>query len=175
MYCVSLSTIVRKVNELKKLVTEGKKRAGEKGKESHKVVIEYKKLFDTKNTLFDVYQIKSDRQKTLEEEWGVKMSEREYQYYENQKTERKTVCSKGVDPVWYQTIMKVQRVKELEEKYRRERDQQFEYKSIDNITEILKQSGEITDSSSDKEQTEHIEQVKHDKEQVEHADEYIEQ
>ena len=60
-------------------------------------------------------------------------------------------CSKGVDPVWYQTIMKVQRVKELEEKYRRERDQQFEYKSIDNITEILKKSGEITDSSSDKE------------------------
>ena len=35
------------------------KRAGEKGKESHKVVIEYKKLFDTKNTLFDVYQVKS--------------------------------------------------------------------------------------------------------------------
>ena len=60
-------------------------------------------------------------------------------------------CSKGVDPVWYQTIMKAQRVKELEEKYRRERDQQFEYKSIDNITEILKKSGEITDSSSDKE------------------------
>ena len=43
VYCVSLNTIVRKANELKKLVIEGKKRAGDKGKESHKFVIEYKK------------------------------------------------------------------------------------------------------------------------------------
>ena len=175
VYCVSLSTIVRKVDDLRKQVTEGKKRAGEKGKEGQKVVIEYKKLFDTKNMLFDVYAVKPDRQKALEEEWGVQMSEREYQYYEDQKTVRKMFCAKGVDPVWYQTIMKAQRVKELEEKYRRERDQQFQYKSITNITEILKQSGEITDSSSDKEQSEHVEQVEHGKEQVEHADEYIEQ
>ena len=67
--------------------------------------------------------------KKLEKEWEVSMNEMEYNYYEGHKTERKMFCSKGVDPVWYHSMMKVQRMREREEDYRRERDQQLATKA----------------------------------------------
>ncbi|KAK0140176.1 hypothetical protein N1851_022930 [Merluccius polli] len=36
------------------------------------------------------------------------MSEMELKYYEDQKTERRMFCSKGVDPVWYHSMMRTQ-------------------------------------------------------------------
>lgn len=39
-------------------------------------------------------------------------------------TERK-FCSKGVDSVWYHSMMKAQRMREREEEYRRDRDTQL--------------------------------------------------
>ncbi|KAJ8411823.1 hypothetical protein AAFF_G00154610 [Aldrovandia affinis] len=81
------------------------------------------------------------------------MSDMEYQYYEDQKTERKMLCSKGVDPVWYHSTMRTKRLRERQEEYKSERDQQFQYKTLDNITDILIETGEIpSSSSSDKEQ-----------------------
>ena len=129
---------------------------------------DYKKLFDTKHDLFDVYAEDDTRQKACEEEWGVKMTDVDFQYYQDQKTDHKMTCERGVDPVWYETIMRAQRLRGREEKYRSERDQQFQYKSIDKIRELLIQSGEITDSSSDKEIVEQGELVEQGEEQVEH-------
>ncbi len=62
------------------------------------------------------------------------------------------LCSKGVDPVWYHSTMRAQRLRERQEEYRRERDQQFLYKTLNNITDILIEAGEIPSSSSDEEQ-----------------------
>ena len=81
------------------------------------------------------------------------MSEMEYKYYEDWKTERKMMRSKGVDPMWYHSMMKAQRKREREEDYRRERDQQFSYKSLDAISQILIEAGVIVSSSSDEKET----------------------
>ena len=48
------------------------------------------------------------------------MSEMEHKYYEDQKTERKMSCSKGVDPVWYHSMMRTQRLRERSEEYQRD-------------------------------------------------------
>ncbi len=70
----------------------------------------------------------------------------------DQNNDRKMECARGVDPVWYQSMMRAQRLRERQEDYRSERDQQFQQKSISEITEMLTESGEISDSTSDKEQ-----------------------
>ena len=44
--------------------------------------------------------------------------------------------------------MIAQRQRERQKEYRRERDQQSQYKTIDSITDILHQIGEIPSSSS---------------------------
>ena len=155
VFCVSLSTIQRRVEALRKQFSEGRKRYGQKGKENSKAVKEYKDLFDRKSELFDVYLKDPVQRQNLQKEWGVSMTEMEYKYYEDQKTEteRRMFCSKGVDPVWYHSTMRAQRLRERQEEYRRERDQQFQYKTLDNISDILIQSGEIPSSTnSDEEQ-----------------------
>jgi hypothetical protein len=90
------------------------------------------------------------------------MSDMEYKYYEDQKTERKMLCSKGVDPVWYHSTMRAQRLRERQEEYRRERDQQFQYKTLDNVTDILVEAGEVPSSmsSSDEEQEDRVQSDK---------------
>ena len=76
------------------------------------------------------------------------MSDMEYIYYEDQKTDRKMLCSKGVDPVWYHSTMRAQRLRERQEDYRREMEKQFQYKTLDNITDILIEAGEIPSSTA---------------------------
>ena len=53
-----------------------------------------------------------------------------------------------MDPVLIQSTMIAQRQRERQKEYRRERDQQSQYKTIDSITDILHQIGEIPSSSS---------------------------
>eukprot|EP00058_Branchiostoma_floridae_P018115 XP_002603604.1 hypothetical protein BRAFLDRAFT_93148 [Branchiostoma floridae] len=148
VYCVSLSTIKRRVEALRKQFTEGRKRYGQKGKENSKAVNDYKELFERKGQLFDVYLEDPVRRQALQEEWGVSMSDMEHKYYEDQKTERKMYCHKGVDPVWYQSTMRAQRVRERQEEYRKERDQQFQYRTLDEITANLIEAGEIFSSTA---------------------------
>ncbi|KAJ8395922.1 hypothetical protein AAFF_G00026300 [Aldrovandia affinis] len=50
--------------------------------------------------------------------------------------------------------MRTQRLRERQEEYKRERDQQFQYKTLDNITGILIETGEISSSSSSDEEQE---------------------
>ena len=71
------------------------------------------------------------------------MTPMEYAYYEDQKTDRKMECSKGVDPVWYHAMMRRQRLRERLEEYKEQREKQFEYQSLDKITELLNEDGVI--------------------------------
>ena len=71
-----------------------------KGKEESTAVKEHKELFTKQDELFDLYAVDPEIRKWLEKEWGVSMSEMEYKYCEDQRTERKMFCSKRVDPVW---------------------------------------------------------------------------
>ena len=53
-----------------------------------------------------------------------------------------------MDPVLIQSTMIAQRQRERQKEYRRERDQKSQYITIDSITDILHQIGEIPSSSS---------------------------
>lgn len=46
-------------------------------------------------------------------------------------------CDKSVDPVWYWAMMRRERQKAREEDYRRQRAEQFQFKNVEQITEIL--------------------------------------
>ena len=61
-------------------------------------------------------------------------------------------CDKAVDPVWFLVVMREQRSREREEEYRRQRDEQFRFESLDTITELLVERG-VMPSSSSAEQT----------------------
>ena len=51
-------------------------------------------------------------------EWGVKMSEADHRYYEDQKTERRMEYDHGVDPVFYLAVMRQERMRQRQEEYR---------------------------------------------------------
>ena len=96
VYCLSLSSINRKLTEVYKTFSEGKKRMQEVGKETSAGVIKYKQLVGERDKLFDVFQKDPVARLNLQKEWSVKMSDMEFIYYEDQKKERKMFCSRGV-------------------------------------------------------------------------------
>ena len=55
------------------------------------------------------------RIKVCVKEWGVKMSEMEYIYLEDQRGERRMECNRGVDPTWYRATMRQQRLREKQD------------------------------------------------------------
>ena len=65
---------------------EGKKRLN--GKKDHGVVKKYNELVKEKDSLFDMATSDPTRIKVCVEEWGVKRSEMEYVYLEDQRGER---------------------------------------------------------------------------------------
>lgn len=103
------------MERLRKTFSIGRMRYGETGKEESKAVKEYKELFTKQNELFDVYAEGPEIKKKLEKEWGVSMSEMEYSTTRTRR--QKTRC--------------------FVPREKRERDQQFSYKSLDAISHIL--------------------------------------
>ena len=152
IYCVSLHTIHRRVEDLKRVYSEGRMRYSQ-NRENFRAVKDYKELFEKKDKQFEVYTEDPVRRQAVEKEWGVSMSEMEHMYYEDQKTDRKMFCSRGVDPVWYHSAMRTQRMKDRMEEYRSEKEHQFQYKTLNSISELLAEAGEIpsNDSSSNEE------------------------
>ena len=75
------------------------------------------------------------------------MSEAVHRYYEDQKTVRQMECDNGVDPVWYHAMMRKQRLRERLEEYRLERDQQFAFKDINTISDMLSEHGIVVSAS----------------------------
>ena len=153
-----MANLRRKLAALLKAVQDGHHRYKQQlkaGKGEWKAVTEYKALVYKKDELFDIFPKKpngeEDRERTkqVENSWGIKMGKMEEIYYEDMKSERKMECGRGVDPVWHQAMMRKQRERERLEEYRQQRDNQFRYKSILDIEEMLKEDGSLSPSSGE--------------------------
>ena len=113
IYCHSFETIVRRVDGLWKDYKEGSRRLNEGQDEKYvKATKAYKELVSNKDRLFDMATTDPNIIKICEEEWGVKMSDMELMYLQDQRSERKMKCDKGVDPIWYRATMRQQRIRE---------------------------------------------------------------
>ena len=156
--CISMSHLVKKLTNLLASVKEGYKRYQQQlkaGKGERKAVTEYKAMVYKKDELFDILPRKPNgeedwqRIRQVEDSWGVKMGKMEEIYYENMKSERNMECGRGVDPVWHQAMMRKQRERERLEEYREKRDNQFQFKSIQDIEEMLTEDGSFCYSSEE--------------------------
>ena len=146
VYCVPFNTVLYKVEKLWEIFREGKKRlaSGQGGK----AVEKYKeKVVNLADNLFDIGAVTVVQINKCKDEWGVMMTEQDYSYYQDQKTSRAMHCDHGVDPVWYYAVMRAERQRNREEDYKKKRKEQFQYKSMDQITEILTQEGLILSNS----------------------------
>lgn len=149
VYCITLQGIRKKMKKMWDIFREGRKRYQE-GKTKGKAIDQYTKLNHEIDQLFDIYTENRERRKTLEErEWKVSMTEREVQYYEDQKSSRLQECDHGVDPVWYAAMMRKQRMRERSEEYRRKQAEQFLGKDLETIEGILQEDGTLTESEEE--------------------------
>ena len=149
VYCLSLRTMERRLTELWKVFKDGKHSIGKGKGDTVKVVRLYKEMVESADTLWDVYAKDDKRWKECEKEWGVRMSDMEQRYYEDQKGPRLLECDKGVDPVWYTAMMKKQRAKERLEQYKVDRDKQFAFKPLEAIASMLTEQGiVVTDTDT---------------------------
>ena len=80
VYCVSMRTIERRVEQLWKTYCESVKRLQENGKEHRNAVNKYKELVELKDTLFDVSATDENTKKACEIQWGLSMGPREIAY-----------------------------------------------------------------------------------------------
>ena len=146
VFCIPLNGVVRKLDKMWKTFREGRKRlaSGQGGRP----VDELKELVEQANKLFDIRADTALQEEKCKAEWGVTMSQAEYTYYDDQKAERQMQCDRGVDPVWYQAVMRRERMREREEKYRQERDKQFQFKDMAEIEAMLSAEGETVSAST---------------------------
>lgn len=160
VYCLPYRTINRRVQKLWDVFREGKKRysSSSKGKE-RKVVGEYRELVENAEKLFDMYETNPSKRTDLKKEWGVGMSQREYNYYEDMKTTRKMECDHGVDPVWYASVMKRQRLKELSTESKKKQDEAFLFRNLNEIDELISGSESAESHSPHSSQSEAEEEI----------------
>lgn len=150
--CFHLRPIERKIEKEYEKLKEGKHRLAQ-GREGSKEVAYLKELIKRKDEVFPVFldpDKEEDKQKIkkYEEEWGVKMSDMEYKYLKDQRTERKMECDNGVDPVWFRAVMRRQRLRERHDmEYLRQREENFRGKNLAEIEEFMEANGEIPSSS----------------------------
>ena len=69
------------------------------GRRKGKAINEYEVLLLNAGKLYDISSNSNDRLKQCQIEFGVKMTSKEWEYLEDQRTVRKMECDKGVDPV----------------------------------------------------------------------------
>ena len=147
VYCVALNTIQDRLRKDWEIFREGRKRF-HAGRMTGKSIDAFKELAEKKDRLYDIgYETVKGIKKagTLKQacvdrcelEWGVKMSNKEHEYYEDQKSERRLECDHGVDPVWYHGIMRQERLKRRQEDYIQQQKEQFAFKDLDTIEKIL--------------------------------------
>ena len=72
----------------------------------------YEQLVKEKDYLFDVATEDQTRKNRLNEEWGVKMGQRENLYLEDQRGPRLMECDSGADPAWFRSLMQAQTLAE---------------------------------------------------------------
>ena len=111
------------------------------GRRKGKAINEYEVLLLNAGKLYDISSNFNDRLKQCQIEFGVKMTSKEWEYLEDQRTVRKMECDKVVDPVWYAAMMKKQHERQLSFKYRQEMERTFRFVDIDDIGNILNDDG----------------------------------
>ena len=122
----------------------------EVGKENSSAVVKYKEFVDQdKDKLFDVFQEDRAAQLKLQQLWGVTMSPKEFLYYEDQKSDRKMYCSRGVDPVYECARLKAERLRERHEEDKEARARRFNFMTMDEVEATTVASGDIPTPSSD--------------------------
>ena len=143
VFCVHLNTVQDRLRKTWEIFREGRKRFNA-GRMSGPAIDAYKSLVKNKDCLYDIgYQTaKSEALKEAcvdrcKAEWGVTMSDKEYEYYEDQKSARLQECDHGVDPVWYCAMMRGERMRRRQEEYRKQQQEQFSYKNLAEIEELL--------------------------------------
>ena len=164
VHCKSLPAIRRSVTTLYDDFTDGKKEA-KKGRLTLTKAKAYVEMIKNKDTLFDMSTDDPERRKLLDTEWGVTMGQMEKAYLEDQRGPRLMSCDHGVDPVFYRyqeiiillkwvlnpnvlrAWMRSQRQKEREVDYMARREEQFRGKNIDQISDWMKEQGEIPSDS----------------------------
>ena len=154
IFCISLSTIVDRLEKMWLTFKEGKRRFNEGRLDGKAVQVlnchccidhvpnlvlqEYKsQLADRANNLFDIAATTPKQIATCKADWCVAMTAEEHRYYEDQKGPRLLECDKAVDPVFYHAVMRRERQLAREEKHRQQRMEQFSGKNLDEITELL--------------------------------------
>ena len=145
VYCIALHAVVKRIRKIWEIFREGRKRFNA-GRNSGPAIDAYSDLVADADKLFDIgpgtlktENLRQARVTKCFEEWGVAMTEQEYEYYEDQKTERRRHCDHGVDPVWYCAMMRQERLKRRQEEYRKQQEEQFAFKDMEEITNMLRE------------------------------------
>ena len=149
VYCIAISSVVKRVTKLWGELKEGVKR-WRAGRSGSAAVKRYTQIVEERDTLFDIFAHEKERRDQCLLEWGVKMSPAEISYYEDQKGERKQTCDRAVDPVWYTAMMKKQRLKERSEAARKEMQEIMQFKSLEDIEELLQADGSLLEQEHSK-------------------------
>ncbi len=150
VYCLTPRAIVKRIEKEWDIFKEGKKRI-RSGRLTGKAVDQYRDLMQRSDKLFDVVANTPDRLKQCESEFGVKMSQNEIAYLDDQRNDRKMECDKGVDIVWYTAMMKKQRQRELSDEYRKGMEKAFKPADLDEIMSAIGEDGELSVSSEENE------------------------
>ena len=161
VFCLSVNAIAKRLTKVWMEFRESRKRYGE-GKQSGKAIEDLKQMVENADKLFDIGCSSPAQIAKCKEEWGVTMTDPDHQYYQDQKTDRKMMCDKQVDPVWYCAMMRRERLKARQEEYRKQREEQFQYRDLEEITGILEEELGVGSLSPEKSQSETPEKSKKD-------------
>ena len=104
VYHKSLDSITKMIKKLHTTYTQGKvrKALGRFERDAYQKFVE---LYQKKKQLFDVYPTEQARITTCQEEWGgLKMTDRDRAYYDDQKGPRLMVCENKCDPLFYRVF-----------------------------------------------------------------------
>ena len=85
------------------------------------------------------------------------MSEREFEYYEDQKSSNLKECDQRVDPEWYTAM--IQRERKRFELYKKRQAEQFLGKDLHAIVELLEDSRILTESEEEDKTSEDVEEA----------------
>ena len=111
VHCKSLHQINKHITTLYDIYTQGKAKA-KLGLMTQPKAKAYEQLVKEKDYLFDVATEDQTRKNRLNEEWGVKMGQRENLYLEDQRGPRLMECDSGADPAWFRSLMQAQTLAE---------------------------------------------------------------
>ena len=88
------------------------------------------------------------RKNRLNEEWGVKMGQRENLYLEDQRGPRLMEWDSGADPAWFRSLMQAQRLRQKDEEYRASTREALLGLTGEQVDDYFRAQGDIPSPSS---------------------------